>query len=70
LSTPRGRLGLAFVAPHLAQVAMTLFVGRLNEIRIELPFVWSTAVGAVLLWQVLADDDADDRSEVTGTAVS
>ena len=70
LSTSRGRLGFAFLAPHLAQVAMTFFVGRLNEIRIELPFVWSTAMGAVLLWQELADGDAaDDRSEVTVTAV-
>jgi hypothetical protein len=56
----RGRRGAALVAPLLALFAMTVVIARLDEVRIFLPLVWSTALGSVLLWEAALADTEDD----------
>lgn len=44
-------VALALLAPLVAEVAVTAVVGRLDEIRIYLPFAWGTALGGAMLWR-------------------
>lgn len=46
-----GPMALPLLAPLAAEVAVTLVVGRLDEVRIFLPLGWGAALGGVMLWR-------------------
>jgi hypothetical protein len=41
--------------PLLALFAVTSLIGRLDEVRLFLPLVWSVGLGSVLLWEAVLE---------------